>query len=84
MELYFYDDRGGVQPPESFLLEGWIDGAWQPLKERDRTPRSPSGGRSNQVLLEPVTLSKVRATFQHRGESKTGLTEWEIWGPQTP
>lgn len=83
MEFHFYDDRGGVQPPESFLLEGWIDGVWQPLKERDRNPRSPSGGRSNQVLLEPVTLSKVRATFQHRGESKTGLTEWEIWGPET-
>jgi hypothetical protein len=77
--LHLYDDRGGVQAPESYRIEHWNDSQWKPVTEPKFDPVQPTGSQANQVEFSETTTSKLRIVFQHRGDSKSGLTELEIW-----
>ncbi|MDP1562215.1 MAG: discoidin domain-containing protein [Pirellulaceae bacterium] len=77
--LHIYDDRGGVQAPQAYRIEYWNDQEWHPVEEAKYEPVAPTGSQVNQVVFSPTTTSKLRVVFQHRGESKSGLTELEVW-----
>lgn len=75
VELGIYDDRGGVQAPESFRVEVLKDGEWQAVEERRRVPVRPAGGQFNLVEFEPIEATALRVIFIHRTGSKSGVTE---------
>ncbi|MBL8890806.1 MAG: discoidin domain-containing protein [Planctomycetaceae bacterium] len=77
--LHLYDDRGGVQPPQSFRIEYWNDGEWQQVDAEKHEPLEPTGSQANHVQFSPVVTTKLRVLFVHRGSAKSGLTELEIW-----
>ncbi len=79
VELAIYDDRGGVQAPEKYTLEIWDGNAWQPLQNEQRDPPRPTGGQYNSVRFTPVEAAKLRATFTHKGQSRSGLSEIFVW-----
>lgn len=79
VELHIYDDRGGVQPPKSFVIESWTGTAWQPVANPAATPTKPTGGIANSVRFDRVSTSKIRVVFTHNGSARSGLTEIEIW-----
>lgn len=79
MELYIYDDRGGVQAPESYVVQHWQDGEWRDVPDQRRSPDQPVGGKRNTVRFAPVRTDKLRIVFRRRGESRCGLTEIEAW-----
>src|SRR5262249_17903021 len=83
LDLYFYDDHGGVQPPKSYAVQvpdernpdQWID-----VPNQRPDPRRPAGGRLNTVTFAaPVRTSKIRVLLVHNGKSRSGLTELEAW-----
>jgi hypothetical protein len=82
VELLLYDDGGGVQAPESFRIEVWDGAVWQPVKEQGRLPEQPQGGVANSVRFASVVTAKLRVLFRHRGASRSGVTEIEVWGDQ--
>lgn len=75
VELGFYDDRGGVQPPESYRIEVRVNGQWLEAEELERTPLTPRGGEFNEIAIEPVTADALKVILRHRGASRAGLTE---------
>jgi len=77
--LHIYDDRGGVQAPQDYQIEGWLEGSWKPLAEQIKTPLTPTGNMANKLTFVPVELKKVRLVFTNNGEARSGLTELEIW-----
>ena len=77
--LHIYDDGGGVQPPESYRVEYESDGEWQPVAHAEKSPETPTGSTANTVRFEPVETRKMRVTFHHQGEARSGLTELEVW-----
>ena len=79
VELALYDDRGGVQAPQLFVLEVWDGTAWQPLQNERRDPAKPTGGQYNSVRFKPVEATKLRVTFTHKGPSRSGLSEIFVW-----
>ena len=79
VELYIYDDQGGVQPPSSYTVQYSLDGKWRDAERQVKTPATPIGSAVNTVTFAHVTTSKVRIVFTHRGESRSGLTEIEVW-----
>jgi F5/8 type C domain len=81
VELGFYDDGGGVQTPEKYRLEFWDGKEWKPIQEITRTPENPTSGQMNLVSVSPTKTTKVRVVLVHRGNSKSGLTEIQIWAP---
>jgi hypothetical protein len=80
VELAIYDDRGGVQPPEAFLVELWDGTGWKNPNAERRSPNKPVGGIVNTVSFTPVDAAKIRITFTHRGKARSGVSEVFIWG----
>lgn len=79
VELYIYDDKGGVQAPERYAVQYWDGAAWKDVQGQMKTPEAPAGGMRNTVRFPPVQTPKVRVVFSHRGKTRSGLSEIEIW-----
>lgn len=84
IQLYFLDDDGKtpIAAPRSVTLESWQQGQWQPIAAKPALP-APTGHRANRYRLEPISTERVRVSFEHSGETRSGLTELEIWGNAT-
>lgn len=99
-ELKFWRDSTpgsgqGVNAPQSWLLEYWDDDAeaWAPVQ--DPSGYGTSSTAFNTVTFEPVTTSRLRATFTADGDGTTysavAVTEWRAFaddpgtgGPELP
>ncbi|MCY2966859.1 MAG: discoidin domain-containing protein, partial [Planctomycetota bacterium] len=79
IELAIYDDRGGVQPPTSYVVETWVGNAWKPVEDARRTPAEPAGGVWNEIRLTPIQAVKLRIVFTHKGQARSGVTEVMVW-----
>ncbi len=79
IDLSIYDDRGGVQPPESYNVQTFDGEEWKDAAKQERTPAAPAGSSINTVKFSKVTTSKVRVVFTHKGQARSGVTEMEVW-----
>ena len=79
VELYIYDDHGGVQPPEGYTVQVLANGQWRDAGHQIKNPAVPIGSAINTVTFSRVTTQKIRVVFTHRGESRSGVTEMEVW-----
>jgi hypothetical protein len=79
VELYIYDDGGGVQAPEKYTVQTWDGSAWVSAADQKKSPEAPAGGERNTVTFSQVKTSKVRVVFTHNGKARSGLAEIEIW-----
>lgn len=81
VKLYPLDDGEHVLPPVKIDVQYWDGNNWKTIPEQARTPTLPTGRRANVVRFPELETSKVRATFTHHQAGRTGLTEFEVWGP---
>jgi len=79
LELAIYDDRGGVQAPESFAIEVWSDGKWMAVEDETHRPLKPTGSQWNEAQFSKVRSSKFRIVFRHKLPAKSGVTEVMLW-----
>jgi len=79
--LHIFSDGGGVQAPKSYVIEGWTGTEWKPLPGQTYDPLTPTGSMVNTVSFPSVSVSKIRAVFTHlgQGETRSGVTEIEVW-----
>jgi hypothetical protein len=80
VELYIYDDKGGVQPPISYTVQYYHGNEWQDIANQKKTPAQPAGSAQNTVVFDLVTTSRLRVLFTNRDKARSGLTELEIFG----
>ena len=79
VELHIYDDRGGVQAPASYRVQYFDGNTWKEVANPQRSPAKPQGNAMNTFRFEPVKTTRLRVVFNHQGNSRSGLTEIEIW-----
>ncbi len=79
IELYIYDDRGGVQPPTAFAVQYFQDGNWLDVERLQTSPSKPVGGIMNTVRFQPLETTKLRVVFTNAGNARSGVTEIEVW-----
>ena len=79
IEIAIYDDRGGVQAPESYRIEVWQEGRWERVEGEVHSPEKPTGSQWNRATFREVSSSKVRIVFRHRSPAKSGVTEVMLW-----
>jgi hypothetical protein len=79
VELAIFDDRGGVQAPSAYAVESWDGSDWKPVANVKLSPEKPAGGQFNEAAFDPVTASKVRVVFTHRGKARSGVSEVFVW-----
>jgi hypothetical protein len=77
--LHIYDDRGGVQPPEKYVVQAWSGTVWRDVDTQVNQPATPTGGMANTATFKPVKTSKIRVLFTHKGKARSGVTEVEAW-----
>jgi len=75
VELAIYDDRGGVQAPETYTLEQSSGDGYAPIENVVREPAKPAGGVWNTARFAPVKAARLRIVFTHRGQAQSGVTE---------
>ncbi len=78
VDLYLYDDGGGVRAPRSYRIERWDGSGWKGVESPTYDPPGPAGGALNIVTFKPVTASRLRIIFRHTPASKSGVTEVEL------
>ena len=79
VELAIYDDRGGVQPPTSYVIQHWTGDEWRDVGNAKKIPEQPLGSQWNEARFDPVKSSKARIVFTHRGQSRSGVSEVLVW-----
>lgn len=79
VELYVYDDHGGVQPPERITVQTQDGAEWRDVAEPHATPEKPTGGTDNTITFTRTKTSKLRVLFTNKGKARSGVTEMEIW-----
>jgi uncharacterized protein len=76
VEVYWYDDAGGVQLPESWTLEVWRDGKWTPFPLYNTDAYGTAADQYNVVHpAEPLTVDRLRLTIQPRKDAAAGILE---------
>lgn len=78
VELYIYDDRGGVQPPTSFVVQCFRAGDWVDVEQPQMSPLRPAGSIVNAVRFRPQETRKVRVVYTNAGKAGGGVTEIEV------
>jgi hypothetical protein len=77
--LHIYDDHGGVQTPLSYSVQYLKGKEWKEVDKIQKSPVELIGSSENIGTFVPVTASKIRVVFVHKGKARSGLTELEIW-----
>ncbi|MFO0870881.1 MAG: discoidin domain-containing protein [Pirellulales bacterium] len=82
--LYLLDDTepsSTVRVPERIELESWDEGNWRPVALPAEQATRLVGHRATRLSFPRLTTSRLRLTLHHRGTSRAGLSEFEVWGP---
>jgi hypothetical protein len=79
IELALYDDRGGVQAPQSMKVQFLQNDVWRDVVNPQSKPAQPTGGLWNEIRFDSVKSDKVRVIFTHRGQSRSGISEILVW-----
>ncbi len=83
VSLCLYSDEGGVRLPKSYKLEQWLNGNWVPVAESVREPATITRKVPNRIIFKPITTEKLRITFEHRGKTRTGVSEILVFPPES-
>jgi hypothetical protein len=83
IKLYLLDDGEKIAPPARIEVQHWDGKAWAAIPGQKRSPSRPTGRCANTIQFTALETQKVRAVFTHRGKTRTGLTEFEVWGDAT-
>jgi hypothetical protein len=79
VEVYWYDDHGGVQLPEKWELEVWRDGAWASFPLYNTDDYGVSRDQFNVVHpAEPLTTARLRLKVCPRKDAATGILEFLV------
>ena len=79
VEIYLFDDRGGVQAPESYTVQYFANGEWRDVVNPMAKPAAPTGSAINTATFTQVSTAKLRVVFTHKGNARSGVTELEVW-----
>ncbi len=79
VDLAIYDDRGGVQTPQSYQIEIWDGQNWDGVNDVTKAPEKPAGSQWNSATFPPITSEKLRIVFTNAGAARSGVTEVMVW-----
>ncbi len=87
VRLFVLDDGDGapIAAPRTVEVQytKGNDDRWQPVPTSNRDLEQPTGHRPYNVHFPAIPVRKLRAVFAHAEGRKSGITEFEAWGPGT-
>ncbi|WP_241674467.1 DUF5695 domain-containing protein [Paenibacillus luteus] len=78
IEVYWFDDDGGIDLPASYTIQYWNGTAWVNVA-------SPSGlgllgNQYNTTTFTPVSTNKLRLNVTAKATTSTGISSWRVNG----
>lgn len=77
IDVYWFDDQGGVRLPKACRLLYWDGTDFIPVKNAQGL--GLAADTFNTTTFDAVTTAKLRLSFDSDGASSTGLLEWRVW-----
>ena len=77
MDVYWFDDGGGVRLPTACRLLYWNGAAFVTLT--NATGLGLLGNQFNTTTFPDLTTSKLRLVFDSAGPASTGLLQWRVY-----
>ena len=77
MEVYWFDDGGGVRVPKACRLLSWDGHGFVPVN--DAAGLGLVKDKFNPTTFPEVTTTKLRLEIDSEGRASTGLLEWRIY-----
>ena len=79
VDVYWYDDRGGVQVPDRWELEVWRDGKWQTFPLYNTDAYYQERDQFNVVHpAEPLVVERIRMQVWPREDAGAGVLEFVV------
>lgn len=76
IEVYWYDDGGGVQVPQEWSLEVKRDGAWEPFSLYNTDSYGVAADQYNVIHpAQPVTVERLRLQITPQADAAAGILE---------
>ncbi|MBA3484863.1 MAG: discoidin domain-containing protein [Pirellulales bacterium] len=76
IEVYWYDDRGGVQVPQRWELEIWQDDVWRPFPLYNTDAYQTERDQFNVVHpARPLTVDRLRMRVWPKAGAAVGVLE---------
>ncbi|MFD0673020.1 LamG-like jellyroll fold domain-containing protein [Cohnella sp. M.A.Huq-80] len=78
VDVYWFDDNGGIDLPASYTIQYWNGSAWTNVA-------SPSGlgllaNQYNTTTFTPVTTNQIRLSITAKSTTSTGIESWKVYG----
>lgn len=77
MDVYWFDDHGGVRLPKACRLLFWDGAGFVPVT--NAAGLGLAENRFNTTTYPEITATKLRLEFEGEGRSSTGLLEWRVY-----
>ncbi len=77
MDVYWFDDHGGVRLPKACRVKYWNGSAFVDIP--DATPLGLVVNRFNTTTFPEITTTKLRLEFDGNGEASTGILDWRVF-----
>ena len=83
VKLYVLDDGQDTElrAPSKIELEHWDGTAWKKVPGQKASATAPLGRRPHIITFPTLEISRLRAVLHHAEGARSGLTEFEAWGP---
>ncbi|MFD0671425.1 DUF5695 domain-containing protein [Cohnella sp. GCM10027633] len=78
VDVYWFDDNGGIDLPASYTIQYWNGSAWTNVA-------SPSGlgllaNQYNTTTFTPVSTTQLRLNVTAKSTTSTGIESWKVYG----
>jgi hypothetical protein len=77
MDVYWFDDHGGVRLPKACRLKCWDGNAFVDVP--NTTGLGMKEHSFNVTTFPEITTTRLRLEFDGQGESSTGILEWRVY-----
>ena len=77
MDVYWFDDHGGVRLPKACRLFRWEKEALVPVS--GASGLGLAGNQYNRTTFDGITTTRLRLEFDSEGPSSTGILEWKVY-----
>jgi uncharacterized protein len=77
VEVYWFDDRGGVRLPKACRLLYWDGTGFVPAPKA--AGLGLAGNQYNTTTFEEVNTTRLRLEFDSEGRASTGILEWKVY-----
>lgn len=77
MDVYWFDDHGGVRLPKACRLLCWDGNSFVPVK--DAAGLGIVENKYNTTAFKDVTTTRLKLEFDSNGKSSTGILEWKVY-----